>query len=151
MLILQVTIKKPNQKRDIYGNHQKGLTLLKDIENIYKYFIQIQNNLKNVGFHTKDGFVKLINEELIDNDNNINDYEQCLVNLNRGNYVPLHCGHNGALSTGEYELFETFLMKSTFYNDKIAQKINDEKNKIDEDSDINTCTIESNKNINNLY
>jgi len=131
----------------------KGLTLLKDIENIYKYFIQIQNNLKNVGFHTKDGFVKLINEELIDNDNdnNISDYEQCLVNLNRGNYVPLHCGHNGALSSGEFELFENFLMKSTFYNDKIAQKINDEKNKIDEDSDINTCTVESDKNINNLY
>ena len=29
--------------------------------------------------------------------------------------------------------------------------LDDEKNKIDEDSDINTCTIESNKNINNLY
>ncbi len=124
----------------------KGLTLIRDIDSLYKYFIIIQNNLKNVGFNTKDGFIKLINEELIDDDNNDNTYEQCLKRFNRGNFVPLHCGHNGALSSEEYELFESFLNQSSFYSDKNEKKTDNEKNKSDEETDeINTCTVESDK------
>ena len=111
----------------------KGLNLIKDIENLYKYFIQIKNNLKYVGFNSKDGFVKLINDDLI-NDNNFNEYEICLSKFNIGNFVPLNCGHNGALSTYESQLFEMYLNKSSFFNEKIE----DNNNKIFEDkSDTN--------------
>ena len=124
----------------------KGLTLMRDIDSLYRYFIIIQNNLKNVGFNTKDGFIKLINEELIDDDNNDNTYEKCLKRFNRGNFVPLHCGHNGALNSEEYELFESFLNKSSFYSDKSEKLINNETIKTDEETDdINTCTVESDK------
>ena len=94
-------------------NH-KEINLIKDIETLYKYFIQIQNNLKYVGLNTKDGFVNLINEDLIGD----NDYEQYLKKINIGNYVPLKCGHNGALSKKENKLFQRYLNKSNFFNDK---------------------------------
>ena len=124
----------------------KGLTLMRDIDSLYRYFIIIQNNLKNVGFNTKDGFIKLINEELIDDDNSDNTYEKCLKRFNRGNFVPLHCGHNGALNSEEYELFESFLNKSSFYSDKSEKLTNNETIKTDEETDdINTCTVESDK------
>ena len=124
----------------------KGLTLMKDIDSLYRYFIIIQNNLKNVGLNTKDGFIKLINEELIDDDNNNNTYDKCLKRLNRGNFVPLHCGHNGALNSEEYELFESFLNKSSFYSDINEKQTNNETIKTDEETDdINTCTVESDK------
>jgi hypothetical protein len=124
----------------------KGLTLMREIDSLYRYFIIIQNNLKNVGFNTKDGFIKLINEELIDDDNNDNTYEKCLKRFNRGNFVPLHCGHNGALNSEEYELFERFLNKSSFYSDKSEKLTNNETIKTDEETDdINTCTVESDK------
>ena len=127
----------------------KELTLLKDIDKIYKYFIQIKNNLQYVGLNTKDGFIKLINEELIDDNNN--DYEQCLIKLNIGNFIPLHCGHNGALSIEEAELLERYLKKSSFVNDKIEDNIKVDKSNNDEDNDdINTCSVGSDKNINNL-
>ena len=111
----------------------KKLPLIKDIEIIYKYFIQIQNNLKYVGFNTKDGFFKLINEELIDNNDNNNDYEKCLANFNIGNLVPLNCGHNGILSMEENEIFDLYLNKSNFLNDKIYE--NYKKEKKDNNSD----------------
>ena len=119
----------------------KELNLLKDIENIYKYFIQIQNNLKYVGLNTKDGFIKLINED--SNDNN-NDYEKYLKQYNLGNLVPIHCGHNGALNTEEAALLERYLTKSSFLNDKNGENIEEDND------DINNCPVESNKNINNI-
>ena len=97
----------------------KELILIKDIENVYKYFIQIQNSLKYVGLNTKEGFVKLINEDLIDE----NDYEQCLIKINIGYFIPLNCGHNGALSSEEAELFEKYLSKSSFLNDKMESNV----------------------------
>ena len=140
---------------DKFWNYQeiinnKELTLLKDIEKIYKYFMKIKNNLQYVGLNTKDGFIKLINEELID-DNNCNDYEKCLIKFNIGNFVPLHCGHNGALSTDETELLENFLKKSSFLNDKMEENTKDDKINNDEDNDdINTCSVGSDKNINKI-
>ena len=104
----------------------KELTFIKDIEILYKYFLQIQNNLKNVGLNTKDGFVKLINDTLIDN----NDYEQCLNKINIGNFIPLKCGHNGSLSLEEMEMLEKFLNKSSFLNKYTKKIIN-----IDDDKD----------------
>ena len=126
----------------------KELTLIKDIENLYKYFIQIQTNLKYVGFNTKEGFVKLINDDLIDD----NDYEQCLIKVNIGNYVPLSCGHNGALSSEENELFQNYLNKSSFIIDKNEENIEDNINdKIEEDNeDINTRSFGSDKKINKI-
>ena len=38
----------------------KQLTLVKEINNIYKYFSQITQNLEYVGLNTKNGFIKLI-------------------------------------------------------------------------------------------
>ena len=128
----------------------KELTLIKDIENIYKYFIQIQTNLKYVGFNTKEGFVKLINDDLIDD----NDYEQCLIKINIGNYVPLNCGHNGALSSEENELFQDYLNKSSFIIDKNEENIdenniNNDKVEVDNE-DINTRSFGSDKKINKI-
>ena len=131
----------------------KELTLIKEIENLYKYFLLIQNNLKNVGLNTKDGFVKLINENLIDN----NDYEQSLNKINIGNFIPLKCGHNGSLSTEEAELLEMFLNKSSFMNDynekNINININPEKDKdqnTDENDNIRTSYSGSDKNLNKI-
>ena len=41
----------------------KQLTLVKEINNIYKYFSQITQNLEYVGLNTKNGFIKLIKEK----------------------------------------------------------------------------------------
>ena len=121
----------------------KGLTLIKDIENLYKYFIHIQNNLKYVGLNSKEGFVKLINDKLI-NDNNYNDYEKCLSKYNIGNFVPLSCGHNGALSSEESELFDMYINKSSFFNEKIEENVN----KIYEDKEDHSGSDGSDSNLN---
>ena len=130
----------------------KELTLIKDIEAIYKYFIQIQNNLKYVGLNTKEGFVKLINENLINENNNFNYYEQSLKKINIGNYVPIHCGHNGALNSEEAELLERYISKSSFMTEKISDdNINNFEDKTHDDSDeIINSSIGSDKNINNI-
>ena len=118
----------------------KGLTLIKDIDILYKYFLKIQNNLKYVGLNTKHGFVKLINEEL--NDNNNCNYEQCLIQFNIGNFVPLHCGHNGIITGEEEILLEKYLEKSSFFNDDKNENNSLEEYKNDEDNDdINTCFV----------
>ena len=118
----------------------KGLTLIKDIDILYKYFVKIQNNLKYVGLNTKHGFVKLINEEL--NDNNNCNYEQCLIQFNIGNFVPLHCGHNGIITGEEEILLEKYLEKSSFFNDDKNENNSLEDYKNDEDNDdINTCFV----------
>ena len=112
----------------------KGLTLIKDIDILYKYFIQIQDNLKYIGFNSKDGFIKLINKNSIDDS-----YEQCLIEYNLGNFVPLHCGHNGALNAEEAGLLERYLEKSSFFNDKKEDLTENDNNKNAEDNnDINT-------------
>ena len=49
----------------------KKLTLVKEINTIYKYFSQIFQNLENIGLKTKNGFIKLINEDLIEDKNNL--------------------------------------------------------------------------------
>ena len=122
----------------------KKLPLLKDIEIIYKYFIQIQNNLKYVGLNTKDGFVKLINEELIDTNDSSSDYEKCLANINIGNLVPLNCGHNGLLSMEENEIFDMYLNKSRFLDDKSDEFNKEEKednNSDGSDTDVNNTKL----------
>jgi len=118
----------------------KELPLVKEIEIIYKYFIQIQNSLNYVGFNFKNDFIKLINEE-IENKNEL-DYEQCLKKLNRGYLVPLTCGHNGALTFEENELFQKYLMKSSFFNDKIDNIDSNEDN-----DDVNTSPALSSSNL----
>ena len=118
----------------------KNLPLIKDIEIIYKYFIQIQNNLKYVGFNTKDGFVRLINEDLIDNNDSENDYEKCLANYNIGHLVPLNCGHNGILSMEENDIFDMYLKKSSFFNDTIYGDYKEEK----EDNNSDGSDLEEN-------
>ena len=121
----------------------KELPLVKEIEIIYKYFIQIQNSLNYVGFNVKNEFVKLINEENSDENKNDLDYEQCLKKLNGGYLVPLTCGHNGALSFEENELFQKYLMKSSFFNDKIDNIDNNEES----NDDINTSPALSSSNL----
>ena len=126
----------------------KQLTLVKEINTIYKYFSQIFQNLENIGLKTKNGFIKLINEDLIeDKDDNIS-YEKCLIELNRGNYVPLYCGHNGALSKEEKETLDYFLMKTSFMKNEI-DKLNIENISTNEENDlINMNSSDSSKNIN---
>ena len=120
----------------------KELPLVKEIEIIYKYFIQIQNSLNYVGFNVKNEFIKLINEESSDENKNDLDYEQCLKKINGGYLVPLTCGHNGALSFEENELFQKYLMKSSFFNDKI--NIIDSK---EDNDDVNTSPALSSSNL----
>ena len=154
--ILNEAIKKFDDflnSQEIVNN--KELPLVKCIDIIYKYFSQIQNNLKNIGLQSKDGLVKLINEDLIDSSNTSSeyDYEQYLMKLNRGHLIPLSCGHNGALSTEESELFLRFLMKSHYFNDQLRNNQNNEEQiKIDDDINENrdTNSLGSDKNINNL-
>ena len=152
--IFRETIKKFDEffnSQEILNN--KELPLVKCIDIIYKYFSKIQNNLKNIGLQSKDGFIKLINEELIDSSNNSSeyDYEQYLMKLNRGYLVPLSCGHNGALSNEESELFLNFLMKSHFFNDHPGNSQNDEEQiKIEDINESrNTSSLGSDNN-NNL-
>ncbi len=134
--------------------NNKELPLIKCIDIIYKYFSKISNNLKNVGLQSKDGFVKLINEDLIDSSTNSLDcdYEQYLMKLNRGYLLPLSCGHNGSLSNEESELLLKYLIDSHFYNDQPENNQNEEEQiKIDDvNENRNTSSLESNNNINNL-
>ena len=126
----------------------KELTLVKEINIIYKYFCKINENLENIGLNTKNGIVKLIKEDLID-DNNIS-YEKCLMELNRGNYVPLNCGHNGALSKEEREMLDYFLMKSPFMNSDI-ENIKVDSISTNEDTDLlKINSPDSSTNINNV-
>ena len=125
----------------------KQLTLVKEINTIYKYFSQIFQNLENIGLKTKNGFIKLINEDLIEDKNNLS-YEKCLMELHRGNYVPLYCGHNGALSKEEKETLDYFLMKTSFMKNEI-DKLNIENISTNEENDlINMSSSDSSKNIN---
>ena len=125
----------------------KQLTLVKEINTIYKYFSQIFQNLENIGLKTKNGFIKLINEDLIEDKNNLS-YEKCLMELHRGNYVPLYCGHNGALSKEEKETLDYFLMKTSFMKNE-ADKLNIENISTNEENDlINMNSSDSSKNIN---
>ena len=93
----------------------KGLPLIKDIDILYKYFIQIQKNLNYVGLYTKEGYTQLINE---DNDDS---YEKKLEKNNIGHFVPLTCGHNGAMSIEESDMFEMYLSQSNFINDNMEE------------------------------
>ena len=125
----------------------KQLTLVKEINTIYKYFSQIYQNLENIGLKTKNGFIKLINEDLIEDKNNLS-YEKCLMELHRGNYVPLYCGHNGALSKEEKETLDYFLMKTSFMKNE-TDKLNIENISTNEENDlINMNSSDSSKNIN---
>ena len=125
----------------------KQLTLVKEINTIYKYFSQIFQNLENIGLKTKNGFIKLINEDLIEDKNNLS-YEKYLMELHRGNYVPLYCGHNGALSKEEKETLDYFLMKTSFMKNEI-DKLNIENISTNEENDlININSSDSSKNIN---
>ena len=125
----------------------KQLTLVKEINTIYKYFSQIYQNLENIGLKTKNGFIKLINEDLIEDKNNLT-YEKCLMELHRGNYVPLYCGHNGALSKEEKETLDYFLMKTSFMKNE-TDKLNIENISTNEENDlINMNSSDSSKNIN---
>ena len=125
----------------------KQLTLVKEINTIYKYFSQIFQNLENIGLKTKNGFIKLINEDLIEDKNNLS-YEKCLMELHRGNYVPLYCGHNGALSKEEKETLDYFLMKTSFMKNE-TDKLNIENISTNEENDlININSSDSSKNIN---
>ena len=125
----------------------KQLTLVKEINIIYKYFSQIFQNLENIGLKTKNSFIKLINEDLIEDKNNLS-YEKCLMELHRGNYVPLYCGHNGALSKEEKETLDYFLMKTSFMKNE-NDKLNIENISTNEENDlINMNSSDSSKNIN---
>ena len=113
----------------------KELTLVKEINNIYNYFSKMEKNLENVGLNTNNGFIKLIKKDLIDDkDNNIS-YEKCLMQLNRGNYVPLYCGHNGALNKEEREMLDYYLTKTSFINNEI-ENIKIENISTNEDTDL---------------
>ena len=123
----------------------KGLPLIKDIDILYKYFIQIQKNLNYIGLYSKDGYTKLINE---DNDDS---YEKNLEKINIGQLVPLTCGHNGAMSMEESDIFEMYLNQSNFINDNKEEDLNDENDKINEDKDDgNNGSDDSEKNMNNI-
>ena len=125
----------------------KQLTLVKEINTIYKYFSQIFQNLENIGLKTKNGFIKLIKEDLIEDKNNLS-YDKCLMELHRGNYVPLYCGHNGALSKEEKETLDYFLMKTSFIKNE-SDKLNIENISTNEENDlINMNSSDSSKNIN---
>ena len=101
----------------------KNQYLVKEIEQLYKYFLIIQKNIKYVGLYLNNNFIKLINY------NKKNGYEECLMELNRGNFINLKCGHNGSLHPEEIELFYNYLMNSNFF----SLNKNDEKD--DNDSD----------------
>ena len=101
----------------------KDLYLTKEIEKLYKYFIIIQKNIKYVGLNLKNNFIRLID------DNKKNIYEECLMELNRGYFINLKCGHNGALYPEEMDLFYNYLLNSNFF----SSEKNDEKD--DNDSD----------------
>ena len=132
----------------------KGLQVMKDIEVLYEYFIIIKNNIKFVGLQINNSFVKLAD----DIDNN---YEQSLMELNRGYFIHLNCGHNGILFHNEMDLFKKYLMNSEFFaenkNNEVSQNIliedifENEKSKSQEDNDeLNVNSVDSDKNINEI-
>ena len=128
----------------------RELTLVKEINTIYNYFSKIVKNLENIGLNTKNGFIKLIKEDLIDDENKDLSYEKCLMQLNRGNYVPLYCGHNGALNKEEREMLDYFLMKSPFINNDI-ENIKIENISTNEEIDLLKINpSDSSTNINNV-
>ena len=123
----------------------KGLPLIKDIDILYKYFIKMQKNLNYVGLYTKEGYNQLINE---DNDDS---YEKKLEKINIGHLVPLTCGHNGAMSIEESDIFEMYLSQSNFINDNMEEDLKDENDKLNEDKDDgNNGSDDSEKNMNNI-
>ena len=128
----------------------KELTLVKEINNIYKYFSQITQNLDNIGINTKNGFIKLVKEDLIEEKNNEITYEKGLMELNRGNYVPLYCGHNGALSKEEKEMLDYYLMKTSFMNNDIENIKVDNISTNEEIDLIKINSPDSSENINNI-
>ena len=70
------------------------------------------------------------------------------MELHRGNYVPLYCGHNGALSKEEKETLDYFLMKTSFMKNE-TDKLNIENISTNEENDlINMNSSDSSKNIN---
>ena len=87
--------------------------LIRKIDNLYKYFNIIKNNLKYVGLNINNNFIKLIDE------NNNNNYENELKKLNKGNLIRLECGHFGSLSPQEVETFQKFLNESNFFESNI--------------------------------
>ena len=91
----------------------KCIPLIKKIDNLYKYFNIIKNNLKYVGLNINNNFIKLIDE------NNNNNYENELKKLNKGNLIRLECGHFGSLSPQEVETFQKFLKESNFFESNI--------------------------------
>ena len=128
----------------------KELTLVKEINSIYNYFSKIEKNLGNIRLNTKNGFVKLIKEDLIDDKDNDISYEKCLMQLNRGNYVPLYCGHNGSLNKEEREMLDYFLMKSPFMSNNV-ENIKNNSISTTEDTDlIKINSPDSSENIINI-
>ena len=130
--------------------NSRELTLVKEINIIYNYFSKINQNLENIGLNTKNGFIKLIKEDLIEDKNTEISYEKCLMELNRGNYVALHCGHNASLSKEEREIFDRFLMKSPFINSEI-ENVKIDSISTNEDNDLlKINSPDSSTNINNV-
>ena len=135
----------------------KGLNLIKDIECLYEYFYKIKSSLKFVGLNMKNFFIRLIDEK----NNNGKDYEQCLMELNKGYFVNLKCGHNGILFHEELDMFQKYLTNSDFFmanrnneiieNNLIEEIFENEKGKNQEDNDeLNANSIDSDKNINEI-
>jgi len=132
----------------------KGLQVMKDIEDLYENFIKIKNNIRFVGLQIKNSFVRLA-------DDISNNYEQNLMELNRGYFIHLNCGHNGILFSNEMDLFKKYLMNSDFFaeskNNEISQNIliedifENEKSKSQDDNDeLNVNSVDSDKNINEI-
>jgi hypothetical protein len=132
----------------------KGLQVMKDIEDLYENFIKIKNNIKFVGLQINNSFVRLA-------DDINNNYEQNLMELNRGYFIHLNCGHNGILLHNEMDLFSKYLMNSDFIaeskNNEISQNIliedifENEKSKSQDDNDeLNVNSVDSDKNINEI-
>ena len=128
----------------------KELTLVKEINSIYNYFSKIEKNLGNIRLNTKNGFVKLIKEDLIDDKDNDISYEKCLMQLNRGNYVPLYCGHNGSLNKEEREMLDYFLMKSPFMRNNVDNIKNDSISTTEDTDLIKINSPDSSENIINI-
>ena len=132
----------------------KGLQVMKDIEDLYENFIKIKNNIRFAGLQIKNSFVRLA-------DDISNNYEQNLMELNRGYFIHLNCGHNGILFSNEMDLFKKYLMNSDFFaeskNNEISQNIliedifENEKSKSQDDNDeLNVNSVDSDKNINEI-
>ncbi len=132
----------------------KGLQVMKDIEDLYENFIKIKNNIRFVGLQIKNSFVRLA-------DDISNNYEQNLMELNRGYFIHLNCGHNGILFSNEMDLFKKYLMNSDFFaeskNNEISQNIliedifeNEKSKRQDDNDELNVNSVDSDKNINEI-